>query len=59
MIWAYGAMKQCNNQELMRRASVEMLHRGLDQFMPQAISNVCWAYAKHDFIYEEFLEVKR
>ena len=56
VIWAHGAMKVCNNEELMRRASVEMLNRGLDKFVPQAISNVCWAYAKHDLIYEQFLE---
>ena len=57
VIWAYGKMKYCNNEELMRRSSKEMLRRGLDRFVPQAISNVCWAYAKHDLVYDEFLQV--
>ena len=40
----------------MRRASVEIMKRGFDQFVPQAISNICWAYAKHELLYENFFQ---
>ena len=56
MVWAYGTLKYRQNEELMRRASVEVLERGLDEFVPQGVANMCWAFAKNDLIYEDFLE---
>ena len=50
-------MKYRQNAEFMKRAAQEMLDRGLSNFMPQAISNACWAFAKHDLVYDEFLQV--
>ena len=57
VIWAYGTLKYRQNATFMQRAAQEMLERGMHVFMPQAISNACWAFAKHDLVYHEFLEV--
>ena len=57
VIWAYGTMQYQQNTEFMHRAAQEMLNRGVNQFAPQALSNACWAFAKHDLIYDEFLKV--
>lgn len=56
VVWAYGTLKYRQNEEFMRRASVEVLQRGLDEFVPQGVANMCWAFAKNDLIYEDFLE---
>lgn len=56
VMWAYGTMQYQGNPDFMQRAAQEMLRRGIGQFMPQAISNACWAFAKLDLIYDDFLE---
>ena len=57
VIWAYGTMQYQQNPEFLRRAAQEILSREISRFEPQAISNVCWALAKHDLVYDEFMEV--
>lgn len=57
VMWAYGTMQYQHNPHFMQRAAQEMLKRGVNKFLPQAISNACWAFAKLDLIYDDFLEV--
>ena len=57
VMWAYGTMQYQHNQHFMQRAAQEMLDRGIHKFLPQAISSACWAFAKLDLIYDDFLEV--
>lgn len=57
VMWAYGTMQYQPNPHFMQRAAQEMLNRGISKFLPQAISNACWALAKLDLIFDDFLEV--
>lgn len=57
VMWAYGTMQYQPNPHFMQRAAQEMLNRGISKFLPQAISNACWAFAKLDLIHDDFLEV--
>ena len=56
IIWATGSMGIRSHLHVMRAFADEMLRRGLDSFIPQAIANVSWGFASIDLKLPRFMQ---